>query len=110
MAATDQRRPLANGAAAGENGNRGEVFDQDLFEGGDRFAGFDTSIGVAADEDQDFRERQMARQGSPRAAHIFLGPLLGQVLTLACRAAACRPSPLPKTSCPRFRKKKPGAM
>ena len=63
MAATEQR-PLANGAAAGENGNRGEVFDQDLFEGGDRFAGFDTSIGVAADEDQDFRERQMARWGS----------------------------------------------
>ena len=63
MAETDQRPdpPHANGRRENGLGERGAEFDRDLYAAdGDRFAGLDTSIGVADDE-QDFRERAMAR-------------------------------------------------
>ena len=63
MADTDSQRPAPPLAASQTGlGSRGEVFDSDLFENAeDRYAGFDTSIGVAADDEQDLRERTMAR-------------------------------------------------
>jgi len=39
----------------------GATFDQELYGGVDRYAGFDTSIGLNVDEDQDERERALAR-------------------------------------------------
>ena len=39
----------------------GTTFDQDLYGAGDRYAGFDTSIGLGAEEDLDERERTLAR-------------------------------------------------
>lgn len=52
-----------------ENGNgqqngvslTGTTMDQDLYGGADRYAGFDTSIGLGAEEDLDERERTLAR-------------------------------------------------
>ena len=55
-----------------ENGNgqqngvplTGTTFDQELYGGIDRYAGFDTSIGLGAEEDLDERERTLARSAT----------------------------------------------
>ena len=39
----------------------GRTFDQDLYGASDRYAGFDTSIGLDVGEEQDERERALAK-------------------------------------------------
>ena len=101
MADTEQlpHPPHANGRKENGLGDRGAEFDRDLYgEDGDRYAGLDTSIGVAADDDQDFRERAMARYVCTQASGCFSCLPDPQHQRLSAGAAGCRPSQPPRTS------------
>lgn len=61
--------PHLSFASMAENGNgeqngvptKGTTFDQELYGASDRYAGFDTSIGLDVGDEQDERERALAK-------------------------------------------------